>query len=74
MCVCVCVCVCVLACVLLLGYICSSVKTGLLAVYKFRVPEVIFQPPMVGVDQGGVSQTIDYVLHYYLQQRLVQVS
>ncbi len=30
---CVCVCAYVLACVLLLGYICSSVKTRLLAVY-----------------------------------------
>ena len=41
-----------------------------------RVPEVIFQPPMVGVDQGGLSETIDYVLKYYsadTQQRLVQV-
>lgn len=41
-----------------------------------RAPEVVFQPPMVGVDQSGLAETMDFVLQYYspeVQQRLVQV-
>ncbi len=35
----------------------------------------MFQPPMVGVDQSGLSETIEFVLQYYppqIQHRLVQ--
>lgn len=42
-----------------------------------RAPEIVFQPPMVGVDQSGLSETMEFVLQYYtpeVQQRLVQVS
>ena len=42
-----------------------------------RVPEITFQPPMVGVDQSGLSETLEFVLQYYppeVQQRLVQVG
>ena len=41
-----------------------------------RAPEILFQPTMVGIDQCGVSDTIEYVLSSYpldVQQRLVQV-
>ena len=41
-----------------------------------RVPEIIFQPTMVGVDQCGVSDTIEFMLQYYspeVQQRLIEV-
>lgn len=42
----------------------------------FRAPEIVFQPTMVGVDQSGLAETMDFVLQYYpldVQQRLVQV-
>ena len=42
----------------------------------FRVPEIVFQPTVVGVDQCGVSDTIEFILQYYppeVQQRLVEV-
>ena len=45
--------------------------------YFHRVPEIIFQPTMVGVDQCGISDTIEFILQYYppdVQQRLVDVS
>ena len=40
-----------------------------------RAPEIVFQPPMVGVDQCGVSDTIEYILQGYppdVQQRLAE--
>lgn len=43
----------------------------------YRAPEILFQPTMVGVDQCGVSDTIEYVLQSFpsdLQQRLVEVT
>ncbi|KAL5467704.1 hypothetical protein EMCRGX_G031967 [Ephydatia muelleri] len=45
-----------------------------LGIERFRVPEIVFQPMMVGVDQSGVTETLDFVLHKYspdVQQRLV---
>ena len=42
-----------------------------------RAPEVLFQPTIVGVDQCGISDTIEYILQSYpsdLQQRLVEVT
>jgi hypothetical protein len=41
-----------------------------------RIPEIVFQPTMVGVDQCGISDTIEFILQYYppeVQQRLVEV-
>lgn len=46
-----------------------------LGVERFRAPEILFQPTMVGVDQCGISDTIEYVLQSYsadIQQRLVE--
>ena len=45
--------------------------------FLYRAPEIVFQPPMVGVDQSGLAETMDFVLQYYppeVQQRLVQVN
>ena len=42
-----------------------------------RVPEIVFQPMMVGVDQSGITETTDFVLQKYspdIQQRLVNVG
>ncbi len=47
-----------------------------MGVERVRVPEVFFQPSMLGVDQSGLSDTLEYMLNYYppsVQQRLVQV-
>lgn len=55
----------------------ASYYQVVLGVERCRVPEVLFQPTMVGVDQGGVSSTMEYVLQTYppdVQQRLVDVS
>ena len=48
-----------------------------LGVERMRAPEVLFQPSMVGIDQSGLSDCLEYVLQYYpadVQQRLVEVS
>lgn len=45
-------------------------------VERLRAPEIIFQPSMLGIDQSGLSDTLEYVLQYFppdVQQRLVQV-
>lgn len=45
-----------------------------LGIERFRVPEIVFQPMMVGVDQSGITETMDFVLHKYppdVQLRLV---
>lgn len=44
-------------------------------VEQTRVPELLFQPSMLGVEQGGISETLDYVLRKYdaeTQNRLVK--
>ena len=41
-----------------------------------RAPEVMFQPTMVGVDQCGLVDALELILHSYpsdVQQRLVNV-
>lgn len=41
-----------------------------------RVPEVLFQPSLIGVDQCGLVDAIELVLNGYppeLQQRLMDV-
>lgn len=30
-----------------------------------RVPELLFQPSMIGIDHGGVTETVSYVLTKY---------
>ncbi len=55
----------------------ASYYQMVMGVERCRAPEVIFQPTMVGVDQGGVSSTLEYILQTYpsdIQQRLVDVS
>ncbi|GAU97885.1 hypothetical protein RvY_09110 [Ramazzottius varieornatus] len=34
-------------------------------VERFRVPEIVFQPSLVGIDQMGVIETIEYMLREY---------
>jgi len=43
----------------------------------YRVPELLFQPSMIGLDQAGIVETLEYVLSKYttdLQNQLAQVS
>ncbi len=47
-----------------------------LGVERLRAPEVLFQPSILGIDQSGLSDCLEYMLNYYpqdLQQRLAQV-
>ena len=42
-----------------------------------RIPEILFQPSLVGVDQAGVVDTMDFVLKSYTEQQqldMVQVA
>ncbi|OQV12223.1 Actin-related protein 5 [Hypsibius exemplaris] len=42
-------------------------------VERFRVPEILFQPSLVGVDQMGIMETIEYMMREYpedVQKRL----
>lgn len=42
---------------------------------RFRAPEVIFQPSMLGVDQAGLAEIIEFILNKYppdIQNQLVQ--
>lgn len=42
-----------------------------------RIPELLFQPSMLGIDQGGLAELIEFVLKKFSsddQNRLVQVS
>ena len=46
-----------------------------LAVERIRIPEAIYQPSLLGIEQGGLAETIHYVLKLYdcnTQQRLVK--
>lgn len=43
---------------------------------RFRVPEVMFQPSMLGVEQAGLAEVIEFILKKYpseIQNNLVQV-
>ena len=45
-------------------------------VHIFRVPEIVYQPSMLGIEQAGIAETIDFILNHYsadLQTALVQV-
>ncbi|XP_018411677.1 PREDICTED: LOW QUALITY PROTEIN: actin-related protein 5 [Nanorana parkeri] len=42
---------------------------------RIRVPEVLFQPSLIGEDQAGLAETMQYILDQYpqeVQQQLVQ--
>ena len=44
--------------------------------FLYRAPEVIFQPSMLGVDQAGLAEIIEFILNKYppdIQNQLVQV-
>ena len=44
--------------------------------HVFRVPEIVYQPSMLGIEQAGIAETIDFILNHYsaaLQTALVQV-
>ena len=36
-----------------------------LNVERYRVPEVLFEPTSVGIDQAGIVETIGYILRNY---------
>ena len=36
-----------------------------IGIEQVRVPELLFQPNMIGVDQGGISETLTYVINKY---------
>ena len=41
-----------------------------------RVPEIVYQPSMFGIEQAGIAETIDFILNHFsadLQTALVQV-
>ncbi|XP_015765936.1 PREDICTED: actin-related protein 5-like [Acropora digitifera] len=46
-----------------------------LGVERIRVPEIVYQPSMLGIEQAGISETIDFILNHFhaeLQTALVQ--
>jgi len=46
-----------------------------LGVERIRVPEIVYQPSMLGIEQAGIAETIDFILNHYtahLQTALVQ--
>ncbi|KAI0238365.1 Actin-related protein 5 [Lamellibrachia satsuma] len=46
-----------------------------IGIERIRVPELLLQPSMVGVEQAGLTDTIDFILHKFSadeQRRLVQ--
>ena len=45
--------------------------------FSYRIPELLFQPSMVGVEQAGIAETIQFVLNKYppdIQNKLAQVG
>ena len=54
-------------------------KTVYLLFFSFfclRVPEIVYQPSMLGIEQAGIAETIDFILNHFsadLQTALVQV-
>lgn len=44
--------------------------------FHCRVPEIVYQPSMLGIEQAGIAETIDFILNHFpaeLQTALVQV-
>lgn len=47
-----------------------------LIIFHRRVPEIVYQPSMLGIEQAGIAETIDFILNHFtaeLQTALVQV-
>ena len=47
-----------------------------LITFHCRVPEIVYQPSMLGIEQAGIAETIDFILNHFhaeLQTALVQV-
>lgn len=43
----------------------------------YRVPELLFQPSMIGIEQAGIAETMDFVLKKFdaeTQNKLAQVQ
>lgn len=40
-----------------------------LAIERIRVPELLFQPSMLGIEQAGISETMDFLLRKYDDNR-----
>ncbi|XP_035227421.1 actin-related protein 5-like isoform X2 [Stegodyphus dumicola] len=45
-----------------------------LGIEQIRVPEIIFQPTMIGVEQAGIAETIEMVLARYTQNDQQKLS
>ncbi|XP_068688119.1 actin-related protein 5-like [Montipora foliosa] len=46
-----------------------------LGVERIRVPEVVYQPSMLGIEQAGIAETVEFILNHFpaeLQTALVQ--
>lgn len=46
-------------------------------VTSYRVPELLFQPSMIGIEQAGIAETMDFVLKKFdaeTQNKLAQVQ
>ena len=42
----------------------------------FFVPEIVYQPSMLGIEQAGIAETVDFILNHFsadLQTAFVQV-
>lgn len=39
-----------------------------------RVPELLFQPSMIGIDQGGISETLSYVINKFPESTQVDLA
>lgn len=39
-----------------------------MGVESIRVPEILFQPSMIGVGEAGLSELIDFVLHLFTKE------
>ena len=47
-----------------------------LSFFCLRVPEIVYQPSMLGIEQAGIAETIDFILNHFsadLQTAFVQV-
>jgi len=45
-----------------------------IGIEQIRVPELLFQPSMIGVEQGGLSETLTYVLNKYPSDKQVELA
>ena len=45
-----------------------------LATERLRVPEIYFQPSIIGCDQAGISETLDFILKKYDENVSTQLA